>query len=187
MPVVGVVDHVAFLEVAEFRARNTFDAEEFRLVELAGDERDHVVRDGVQEHGQDERHHAVAHDDAVGRAHFLARIFEDAGDGGLPSPEGHEVFDGLVGARQEFIGRKRAVVSFNVIFQGARVDPHDHGSLIASGLIDRIVGGGFERRVELFLRQGGSEVPIRIKDGEKKALAHLRSAGCAVVHVTLKG
>lgn len=31
-----------FWDIAEFGARNSFDAEKFRLVELAGDERDHV-------------------------------------------------------------------------------------------------------------------------------------------------
>ena len=66
LAVVCVVDDVAFLEIAEFGARNSFDAEKFRLVELAGDERDHVGRDGVQQHGQDEGHHAVTHDDALG-------------------------------------------------------------------------------------------------------------------------
>lgn len=40
LAVVGIVDDVAFLEIAEFGARNSFDAEKFRLVELAGDERD---------------------------------------------------------------------------------------------------------------------------------------------------
>ena len=46
---------------------------------------------------------------------------------------------------------------FDEVFQGARMDSHDHGGLFACGFIDGILGCGFERRVELFPRDIASE------------------------------
>lgn len=64
---------------------------------------------------------------------------------------------------------------FDEVFQGARMDSHDHGGLFACGFIDGILGCGFERRVELFPRDIASEgAHLRQESGEEDLGASVR-------------
>lgn len=58
---------------------------------------------------------------------------------------------------------------FDEVFQGARMDSHDHGGLFACGFIDGILGCGFERRVELFPRDIASEGAISSRIGRRRS------------------
>ena len=140
------------------------DAEHLGTVELARNQGRHLGGDGLQENRQDEGHHAVAHHDALGRAHVGG--FKDAGQAVARLADNHGVFNGLMGACQYLIVGEASIPLTERLKRPA-VRAENHGRAFAGAFVHRIghrpfqaFGPGFAVRDEL-----AAVVKDRIKQG----------------------